>query len=378
MKRTPLATAAIVFAASTLALSACGSDTTNTSTTSGTELGADAQAALDQSFEGISGDLQLDPVNVSQDVNLFVVSCGEQVPGCSTPAANVVEAGKAIGWKTTITDGKLNPEGFATAIRQAIAGGADVIVPIGIGCGVAQAAFQEANDAGITVIGGGGVDDCSPKLWDSERLWIDGETPESQWRGFGKLQAEYLTGKTNQQVKAVVLNFTGQSWGPWITEGFTERLTELGGGDVVATVDVSDPEQADGSYLQKVSTALLNHPEANAVVVPVDGWLATGLAQTIVQSGRDSELFVIGRGGDAPVMDMIRQGDAGVDASVGFAVRWGAWGSVDTAARILDGQPAAWIGESIQTIDAEHNLPDSGDYDGAIDFESVFLEAWGK
>lgn len=378
MKRTPLASTAALLAASALALSGCSSDDGAAAQTQNTDLSAEAQAALDAAFTGISGDLQLESVTPKEDVNLYVVSCGEQTPGCSTPTASIVQAAEAIGWNANISDGKLNPEGFSTAIRQAIAADADVIIPVGIGCGVAQAAFQEAKAAGITVIGGGGVDDCDPQLWDSERLWIEGETPESQWRSFGEMQANYLAGQSDNQVKAIVLNFTGQSWGSWITEGFSDKLDELGGGEVVQTVDISDPEQADGSYIQKVSTALLNHPEANALVVPVDGWLATGLAQSIVQSGRDAELLVISRGGDEAVLDLIREGNAGVDATVGFATRWGSWGSVDTAARILAGQDVAWIGESIQTIDAEHNLPDSGDYDGSLDFESVFLTAWGK
>lgn len=379
MKSTKLAASAALLAAAALALSACSTDAPAAQETGAPQtLSAEVQAALDSAYKGVGGDLALDPVTPKDDVNLYVVSCGEQVPGCSTPAAGVVEAAKAIGWKTTIADGKLNPEGFSTAIRQSIAGGADVIVPIGIGCGAAQAAFKEAADAGIKIIGGGGVDDCVPKNWASERLWIKGETPKTQWSGFGKLQAQYAAGKTGGDVKAVVLNFTGQSWGPWVTEGFTEELNSLDGGEILDTVDVSDPEQADGSYLQKVSTALLNNPEANTLIVPIDGWLATGLAQSIVQSGKDSALLVVGRGGDEPVLDMIRKGNSGVDATIGFATRWGSWGSIDTAARILDGKEPAWIGDSMQAVDASHNLPASGDYMGSLDFKSVFLTAWGK
>lgn len=379
MKSMKLAASATLLAAMALALSACSTDAPAAQETGAAPtLSAEFQSALDSAYKGIGGDLALEPVTPQENVNLYVVSCGEQVPGCSTPAAGVVEAAQAIGWKTTIADGKLNPEGFSTAIRQSIAGGADVIVPVGIGCGAAQAAFKEAADAGIKIIGGGGVDDCVPKLWASERLWIDGQTPKTQWSGFGKLQAQYATGKTGGNVKAVVLNFTGQTWGPWVTEGFTEELTSLGGGEVMDTVDVSDPEQADGSYLQKVTTALLNNPEANTVIVPIDGWLATGLSQAIVQTGKDSELLVIGRGGDEPVIDMIRKGNSGVDATIGFATRWGAWGSIDTAARILDGKDAVWIGDSMQAVDAGNNLPASGDYMGSLDFKSVFIKAWGK
>ena len=371
----------VAMAATTVvvALSACtdGADGAETAAIQET-VSAEAQAALEASFEGIGSTLDdLAPVSTDEALSVYVVSCGEQVPSCAVPAASVKEAAEVVGWTGTIADGKLNPEGFATAIRQGIAGGADIIVPIGIGCGVAQAAFQEAVDAGITVIGGGGVDDCDPKLWASERLWLPDYTPVQQWESFGQLQADYAFGKTDGDVKAVVLNFTGQVWGQWITDGFTNELESLGSGEVLATVDVSDPEMADGSFVQKVTTELLSQPDANVLVVPIDGWLTNGLAAAIVQAGLDEQLLVIGRGGDEPALDLIRQGGSGFDATIGFAVQWGAWGSVDTALRVLAGEEVAYIGESMQAIDADDNMPDSGQYTGSVDYQAAFTEAWG-
>lgn len=363
--------------AAALVLSGCTTDAgTDAGTGTETEVSAEAQAALVKAYEGVSSDLELEPATPAEGINLYVISCGEQVPGCSIPAAALAEAGEAAGWTSTIADGKLNPEGFATAIRQAVAGGADVIVPIGIGCGVAAAAFQEAVDAGITVIGGGGVDDCDPKLWASERLWIEGENPVTLWNLYGELQADYAFGKTDGDVKAIVLNFTGQVFGPWITDGFNAELEALGAGEVLQTIDISDTETADGSFVQKVTTALLSEPEANVLVVPIDGWLSNGLAQAIVQTERD--ILVIGRGGDAPVLDLIRQGDSGVDATIGYASAWGAWGSVDTAIRVLAGQDPVYIGEAIAAVDADNNMPAEGGFVGPIDFRAKFLEAWGK
>lgn len=374
-KKLVMAGSVLVVAA--LVLTGC-TNATDAGTGGDTEVSAEAQAALDIAFAGIGSDLAIDPVTAPEGINLYVVSCGEQVPGCSVPAAAVATAAEELGWTATIADGKLNPEGFATAVRQGIAGGANVIVPIGIGCGVAAAAFQEAFDAGIKVIGGGGVDDCDPKLWASERLWLDGYSPVEYWEAFGTLQADYSFGKTNGDVKAIVLNFTGQVWGQWITDGFNAELAALGSGEVLETIDVSDPEMVDGSFIQKVTTALLNTPDANVLIVPIDGFLIAGLAAAIVQSERDADLLVVSRGGDAPVLDMIRQGGSGVDATVGYASEWGAWGSVDTAARILAGQDAAFIGESIQAIDADNNLPASGAYQGNVDYQSIFRAAWGK
>lgn len=374
-----LASMSVAVLATASLLTACSSDDgTSAATSDDAELSSEALAALQTAYDGVGSEMDgLEPVASEGDVSLYVVSCGEQVPGCSVPAASVKAAAETVGWKATIADGKLNPEGFATAIRQAVAGGADVIVPIGIGCGVAQAAFQEAADAGIQVIGGGGVDDCDPKLWASERLWLSDYTPQQQWEEFGRLQANYVYGKLDGDVKPVVLNFTTQVWGQWITDGFVDELNKLGGGEVVETVDVSDPEQADGSYVQKVTTALLKHPDANALVVPIDSWLTTGLAAALVQSDLDSKLVVIGRGGDEAALDLIRQGNAGMDATIGFAVKWGAWGSVDTALRVLAGQDPVDIGESMQAVDADNNMPESGQYDGDVDYEAKFKESWG-
>ncbi len=363
--------------AGALVLASCSSGSDSSTTAASATLSAAAQEALDTAYAGVGGDLSTLPaVTAEKGKSLYVVSCGEQVPSCADVSAAVKKAAETVGWTATVADGKLSPEGFATAIRQSVAGGADVIVPIGIGCGVAQAAFQEAVTAGITVIGGGGVDDCDPKLWASERLWLADYTPQQMWEEFGKLQADYAYGKTNGDANAVVLNFTTQTWGQWITDGFKARMAELGG-KVATTVDISDPENADGSYVQKVTTALLANPDANVLVGPVDGWFTNGLSAAIVSAGLDDKLLVIGRGGDAPALDLIRQGNAGLDATVGFATLWGGWGSVDTALRVLAGQQAQYIGEPIQAIDADHNMPSSGQYEGNVDYKSKFEAAWG-
>lgn len=341
------------------------------------EVSAAAQEALDRAYEGIGSDLSdLEPVTVPEDLKLYVMSCGEQNPTCAKPAAAVMEGAEAAGWEAHLVDGKLNPEGFATAIRQAVAGGADVLVPIGIGCGAAAAAFQEAKDAGITIVGGGGVDDCDPKIWDSERLWLEDTGPFFGY--FGQFMADYAYGKNDGEVKAVVINSTTNVWGPWITEGFEKQLDELGGGEILEVIDVSDQETADNSYIQKVTSALLANPDANTLIVPTDGYLSTGLASGLAQAGFGENLVVIGAFGGDGAVEMIREGQPGITATVAMATDWEGWGSVDTAIRVLDGKEPAFIGQSVQVIDAENNLPESGGYQGSIDFREAFLKSWGK
>jgi len=363
-----------------LGVSACSSDDGGAAApSSSSALSSAAQKALDTAYTGVGSNLDdLTPAAPKSDINLYVMSCGESNATCAAPAAAMADAAKAAGWKATIVDGKLSPEGFATAIRQAVAGGADVLVPVGISCSAAAAAFKEAKDAGVVIVGGGGVDDCDPKEWNTERLWLENPPVPTPFQAIGKLQADYTWGKNNGDVKAVVVNMTSNPWGGLVTSAYTDEIKALGSGEVAATVDISDPEQADGSFVQKIVSVLMAHPDANALVMPTDAYLVNGLAAGIAQAGLADKLTVVGGFGSEAALDMIRQGQPGITATIGQAQIWEAWGSVDTAIRVLDGKDPQYIGQSLQAVDADHNMPKSGPYDGSIDWKSKFLTAWGK
>lgn len=372
---------AAAVAALALSMSACSSGDAGTPSSAPTdsELSAEAQAALDTAYDGIGSTLDdLEAATPENGLSLYVMSCGESAATCAAPAAAMVDAAEAAGWTGTIVDGKLSPDGFATAIRQAVAGGADVLVPVGISCSVAQAAFTEAKNAGITIIGGGGIDDCDPKVWDSERLWLENPPVPTAFHAIGKLQADYTWGKTDGDLKAVVVNLSSNPWGGLVTKAFSDEVDALGSGEVLATVDISDPESADGSYVQKIVSVLMANPDANALVMPTDAYLVNGLAAAIDQAGLADKLVVVGGFGSEAALDMIRAGQPGITATIGQAQIWEAWGSIDTAIRVRSGQPPAFIGQFVQAVDADHNMPDSGPYDGSIDWRSKFLEAWGK
>ncbi|WP_298740749.1 substrate-binding domain-containing protein [uncultured Microbacterium sp.] len=380
-KKLAIATSIVALA---VALSACTTGTTGTTEPAATddattEISAEAQAALDTAFEGIGSDLaDLTPVTPEEGLNFYVMSCGESNATCAAPAAAMKDAAEAAGWNATIVDGKLSPEGFATAIRQAIAGGADVLAPVGISCSAAAAAFAEAKAAGITIVGGGGLDDCEPSAWDSARLWLEDSPVPTTFHAIGKLQADYVFGKTNGDPQTVVINLSSNPWGQLVTDAYTAEIEALGGGAVVEVIDVSDPESADGSYIQKVTSALLANPDANSVVVPTDAYFVNGLAAALDQAGLADTVIGVGGFGSEAALDMIRAGQPGITATVGQAQEWEAWGSIDTAIRVRAGEPAAFIGQSVQVVDADNNMPETGAYYGSVDWQSKFLAAWGK
>jgi ABC-type sugar transport system substrate-binding protein len=160
MHRQPLLRRALVVGASAtialLALAAC--TTPEPAETTPAAGGTDSAALLAEAYAGNFQAPPTEPVEVTEDISLWHVSCGEAIVTCSAPAAAAVEAATAIGWEANICDGKLNPEGWGTCIRQGIAAGADVITLIGVDCAPIAGPLSEAADAGIPTIGVGAND----------------------------------------------------------------------------------------------------------------------------------------------------------------------------------------------------------------------------
>ncbi|MGC4108955.1 MAG: hypothetical protein QM747_00670 [Nocardioides sp.] len=130
-----------------------------------------------------------------------------------------------------------------------------------------------------------------------------------------------------------------------------------------------------------MTTALVAHPDVNTLEVPVGGWLTSGLYQAIVASGRTDLNIIVAGQTDSTTMDLIRNQKSGSTVTLGAitqAQAWGAWGSIDTAIRVLAGEKPVYIGEEMQAVDKTHNLPTSGAYNGSIDWKSAFLKSWGK
>ncbi|WP_369131190.1 sugar ABC transporter substrate-binding protein [Modestobacter roseus] len=378
---------AVLTLVATIGLTGCGSSDEDpadsaSSASQSTSAAGDPAAMGDLlavAYEGQMGTPPTTATTPPEDVDLWVVSCGEQIPSCSTPTAAVQEAAQAVGWDVRLCDGQLNPNGWGDCVRQAISADADVVVPVGIDCASVQQPFQEAKDAGVTVVGGGGAD-CDEvggqPLWASERIQLEGMGVRDVFELQGKLAADWLIGTTDGQAKVLHLVFTDPLWGPWLAEGFEQEMATCEGCEIVGTLEVANNDVMTGALPQKFSTALLQSPEVDSVFVPLGGWMPAGLAQAVVSSGRSADLDVISGLGNVANMELIRS-DGGQDAIVGYPTQWGGWGSVDTAIRVLNGEEPVAQGDGFQVIDAESGLPPQGQDFEPVDFRAAYREAWG-
>lgn len=340
------------------------------------------QAALAKAYAGAVGQPPSAPVKPVGSALVWVVSCGQQVPTCAGPSGAAVAAAKTIGWDAKLCDGKLNPQGWAACIRQGISARAAGILVIGQDCNSFQAALQEANAAKIPVIGTGG-NDCDvtggKKLFAATVQNLSGMTAQQWWNELGRLQADWIIGKTNGKAQVLSLQFTDAIWGAWIQDAFAKELATCGGCKVVNTLKIGNADVATGKLPQMFGTALVKAPNVNAVDVPLDGWFFAGLSQAIQSSGRSNQLSVVGAFGEPGNLDLIRKG-IGEDASVAFNAEWVGWSGVDNLARVLAKQAPQPAGVGLQTIDGQHNLPAAGQpfaYTPAVDYVAAYKKAWG-
>ncbi|MCC3298386.1 substrate-binding domain-containing protein [Arthrobacter sp. zg-Y916] len=371
-----------------LALASCSSAPAGDTPSPEPAVSSDSPAApgaevLAAAYEGTVGAPPTEAVPVPEDLSAWIVSCGQSQTTCSTPAQAAADAAEAIGWQQNVCDGQLNPNGWASCIRQGVAANADVILVMGQDCSSFQGPLEEARAAGIVTVGVGANDcdiDGGDPLYTGITKKLDGLDNEQWWNKIGELQANWLMGQTGGDVKLLEVTFADARFGPWISDGLNAALADCETCEVVGTLQLGNQDAAAGAMGQKLSTALLQAPEANAIAVPLDGWFMAGLSQAIVSSQRSDDLAVIGTFGQRSNLDLIADGQ-GQDASVAFSLEWDGWSGIDTALRLLAGQEILASGVGQQVVDATTNMPADGSsfaYNPEIDFRKAYLEAWGK
>jgi ribose transport system substrate-binding protein len=357
-----------------LLLTACASGGSPGSSTGPSGVGP--EAALEAAYAGVTFDQSLLAVDFPQDVqNVAIISCPLGIPSCAASATAVSDAVILAGWWPMVLDGG-GPGGAGQAIRTAIAQAATVIVTVDSNCKGLEIPLDEAALADVPVIGLGGEDNCNPKRFASVTRWTPELAVGKRQGMVGALQADYAYGKISGEVNALVLTVADDATTTKISDGFTARLTKLGAGEAVQKLALTTAEISDKSFTKKVVDAAISSG-ANAIIVPEDDWLTTGgLAAAIASAPETSDLLVIGHGGTAAALDIIRSGGAGLTATVGQAFDWMGWGAVDAIVRLYAGAPPVFIGDAMQVVDIDHNMPETGKYTGGIDAQEKYTALW--
>lgn len=347
---------------------------------------ASAQAALKEGYGGTDGDVPSKGPAAAKGKDLWIVSCGQAAEGCSTPGAAAADAVKAIGWTSTTCDGKLNPTTYGECVRSATAAKPDGILLISVSCDVVQEPLKAAKAAGIKIYG---IDsfDCDEgggkPLFDGDITYHGYTSIKDRYlNGIGPAMANYLIAKHDGAPKTLLLREDDQQAPKYIADGIEKVLDDCAACKTY-TLKISLQDFADGSFSSKVSAALVQHPDVNAVAAPYDATVSLGVGQAVLKAGRPITLTSME--GLASSIALIRKGTQTMDA--GSPAGWVGWAAIDGLNRIFAGQPDVDSGIGLQTIDKDHNLPPEGEaYDGNVgpdgkplqDYKAIYTQSWGR
>ncbi|GAB3460587.1 substrate-binding domain-containing protein [Kineococcus endophyticus] len=339
-----------------------------------------AVAAVDAAYAGSSTRPPAQGPAPAQGKTVWVLSAFQQVAGLAHLTDETVEAAKALGWGTQVCDGQNNTDGaWAKCVRQAVAAGADAIVLESIDCAPVAQALKEAKAAGVLVASLTSFDCDDPTqgggqpLFDVTVPFVGGTTAAQSYEAAGQLRADWVVAQTKGAAQVVHVEFRGVAFGEHLADAFNERIAACSGCEVVGTVVITPADVPN--IRQKFETAMLQHPEANAVAVDVDFMLPAGIQQALTTSGKD--LAVAGGECTRDSVGYLHTG-GGIDMCIGQSPVWLSYAGIDGLNRVFAGQPVVDSGLGEQLVDADHNLPAQGDwYAGSVDAPAGYRAAWG-
>ncbi|MBS1871499.1 MAG: substrate-binding domain-containing protein [Actinobacteria bacterium] len=305
---------------------------------------------------------------------LLLLSCGQSLPTCAQAMSGAQEAAKAMGWSTTIFDTKGDPNQASAGIRQALVSKVDGVFVYFTDCRLMKQALQEARDAKLPVVAAESLDcdfgGSGQPLFAGTVRYVEGSYAD--WiAAYGKAQAQYVIAKTGG--KAKMLDFMEDDLlGAAIQQRAQQAAFRACGGCGLYPVKYTIGDLSTGIQ-QKAQQALLQHPDADSLVVQYDAVLLAGVSSAAASAGRS--LVVMAAEGDTATMDLVRSGK--VTAGVGIPIEWEGYAGVDALNRLMHGEQPASSGIGIQVYDRDHNTPASGPYRPPIDFRAAYRKAWG-
>lgn len=384
---TTLAGAGLTAAA--LLLTACGGSSTEETTAPAAPVapaasGAPASAGAELNYAGTLREPAATSRPIAKGKKVVIISAGQASISSSVPVAAAKEAAEAAGWTTDVYDVQLNPANAPGLVRQAIASGADGIILQAVDCPGVKGPLQEAKAKGIQVVGIYSFDCNDPVFKSSDPALFSasinyGEDAKAGigdfTKKYGADQAKAVIAATGGKAKVIffnsptvtVLNYTGM--------GFKEEIEKCAECEIVEEVEFAGAELGP-NLQQKATSALLQHPEANAVKSPYTSATLLGIAPAVVQSGRAKDLYVMGGEGFAPELDLLRAGQ-GVNAVNIAPSDWTGWASVDTMNSLFTKTDVADSGLGWQLVDKNNNLTANGPFVPKVDFKAAYKKAWG-
>jgi ribose transport system substrate-binding protein len=367
-----------------LILSACGSASNDSSDSADGPGAGEAYSGPtidDLTSQGLEADPPTEGPAPAAGKSVWWVSCGPIAPDCALPAEAAEEAAGKLGIDFKVADGKLNQEGgFVTAMETALAARPDAIIVHAMDCQLMKAQLRKAADLGIKTLAVETTECADEPLFTADMQYApEVMNTDEYFRAWGKQSAEYLIAATDGQARVLVNEGTDSVFPP-IQEGFEKAFAQCSGCEIVDTVTFTAADQVpNGPWIQRLRSALVKNPTANAVFVPSD-YLSATLGGAKAAQEANPDLLVVNAGsGTSAGIEAVRGGDV---TAIGAAhdAGWMGYAAMDSINRLLQDEELVPQGVGVRAVNPEANLPSETDspYASPIDWKAAYDSLWAS
>jgi ribose transport system substrate-binding protein len=341
--------------------------------------GFNPTSVLQQAFAGVKYPVPKTGPKAQTGKNIWVLNC-LSYPICQEVESPLQTAAKALGWKITARDTKLDPTTGIALIRQAVAAKADGIIEVSQDCAQIKAGLQAAKAAGIPVVAWGAVDCNDPSLGSAKSAGLftsvagtlGTSTNVQLFARDGEEDANVLVARAQQAGIAApkILNLASVSFQYEVaeTKAFTDRVAQICPACKIDTVDLTSADLGTPAGEQLIKTAVLGHPADNVVFYPLDTIMAYGLNSAL--QGSNIKVACCGDNADGGA-SFVKNTNVAVTENyvdlnyVGYAI-------ADAMNRVLAGDPPVDEGGFIKYFDRTHSPAAPANFDYAAQFTQLW------
>lgn len=302
----------------------------------------------------------------AEDVTAAVMPCSLALEVCRFIADSFKEGAAAIGWDSTVIDGRSDPATEQKAVDAALNEGADCVVTFAAAVRDIKPQLERARSMDVPVV--------------EAFAGNDGDVIIGlNYENAGAALAAYVIEHGGGEV--LVTNIPQLPELTRRTNGFVDYIDEFGG-NKTKVVDQEDFTIADIGPGQeaKMRAMLERNPNAEWVYAPFDG-AGYALLDTAKQAGRGN-MKGVSFDGDPPAYADIRSGPnkgRGQLATISWGLDWVAWSAIDECNRALNDQETEVNRDHPIELTIQENVPsaDLNVYVPSLDFKKKFRQLWG-
>jgi ribose transport system substrate-binding protein len=376
---------------SSSAASSAGSSSGSSASGSGSApaSGADAatKAAADQIAIAEKGRFTAPPTTSNPAVpgkNVWIIEASGAAPSEAIPSAAAAEAGKALGWKTTIYDAKGLPSNYTQGVSNAIANGAQGIVLVAVDCSYVKNQLEQAKAKKIAVSEVYSFD-CSETNPGSESLFSADlsfgtryKSLVDAWQGWGSDTAAYIIMQQKGKADAMVLDTTQIAVLVSYDKGVYDRMAEC---STCKTTKVKWDVVTQGTpaaLTSLIQSAVLKNPGINGALY--GSTVTSGFNQAILALGsKAKDITVVGGLGLADEFNLLKA-QKGLNATTAWPQQWIAYAAMDSLNSVFANKKTDDEGIGWRIVD-QNNLAaqklDNGIWNGVDNFRDTYKTRWG-